>query len=200
MGMLTNRTQRHDSAEVSTPPSIAPAAPPAPATALQTPRARARRSPEKVVMMIVRVAGDRKAPATPCTGQRWSAMLAQLNVNPGQYGVLMALGEAGRLGQHRLAELIGVDPRNAVPIVDALAEQGLVIRQVDPSDRRRRMLELTASGRAVAGNLASVAAEIETDLLRPLAPGEQAALRRMLLALLDAAREPDPEANEVDSN
>jgi DNA-binding MarR family transcriptional regulator len=121
---------------------------------------------------------------------RWSAMLAQLNVSPGQYGALMALGEAGRLGQHRLAELIGVDPRNAVPIIDALAEQGLVSREIDPSDRRRRMLQLTARGRAVAGNLASVAAEIETDLLRPLAPGEQASLRRMLLALLDAAKQP----------
>jgi DNA-binding MarR family transcriptional regulator len=122
--------------------------------------------------------------------QRWSAMLAQLNVSPGQYGALMALGEAGRVGQHRLAELIGVDPRNAVPIIDALAEQGLVSRDVDPSDRRRRVLQLTATGRAVAGNLASVAAEIETDLLRPLAPDEQASLRRMLLAVLDAAREP----------
>jgi DNA-binding MarR family transcriptional regulator len=119
--------------------------------------------------------------------QRWNAMLAQLNVSPGQYGVLMALDEAGRLGQHRLAELIQVDPRNAVPIIDALAEQGLVSREVDPSDRRRRVLELTARGRAVAGNLASVAAEIETDLLRPLDPGEQASLRRMLLALLSQA-------------
>jgi MarR family transcriptional regulator, lower aerobic nicotinate degradation pathway regulator len=61
---------------------------------------------------------------------------------------------------------------------------------VDPSDRRRRVLQLTARGRAVAGNLASVSAEIETDLLRPLAPAEQASLRRMLLALLDAARQP----------
>ena len=122
--------------------------------------------------------------------QRWNAMLTQVNLSPGQYGVLMALDEAGRLGQQRLAELIGVDPRNAVPIIDALAEQGLVSREVDPSDRRRRVLELTDRGRAVAGNLASVAAEIETHLLRPLDPGEQASLRRMLLALLDAAREP----------
>jgi MarR family transcriptional regulator, temperature-dependent positive regulator of motility len=123
--------------------------------------------------------------------QRWSDMLAQLNVSRGQYGALMALHEAGRLGQHRLAELIGVDPRNAVPIVDSLAEQGLVSREVDPSDRRRRVLELTARGQTVAGNLASVAADIETDLLRPLDPGQQASLRRMLLALL-AARDPGP--------
>jgi DNA-binding MarR family transcriptional regulator len=78
-----------------------------------------------------------------------------------------------------------------VPIIDALAEQDLVSREVDPSDRRRRVLALTTRGRAVVANLASVAAEIETDLLRPLTPDEQASLRRMLLALLDAVREPE---------
>jgi DNA-binding MarR family transcriptional regulator len=121
--------------------------------------------------------------------QRWAAMLAQLKVSPSQYGVLMALGEAGPLGQQRLAELVGVDPRNAVPIIDALAEQGLVHREVDPVDRRRRVLDLTASGRKLVDDLASVGAEIERDLLSPLTPAEQAALRRMLLALLGAARE-----------
>jgi DNA-binding MarR family transcriptional regulator len=121
--------------------------------------------------------------------QRWAGMLAQLKVSPSQYGVLMALGEAGPLGQQRLAELVGVDPRNAVPLIDALAEQGLVRREVDPVDRRRRVLDLTAKGRGVVADLASVGAEIERDLLCPLTPAEQATLRRMLLALLDAARE-----------
>ncbi len=121
--------------------------------------------------------------------QRWAGMLAQLKVSPSQYGVLMALGEVGPLGQQRLAELVGVDPRNAVPIIDALAEQDLVRREVDPVDRRRRVLDLTAKGRRVVGDLASVGAEIERDLLSPLTPAEQATLRRMLLALLGAARE-----------
>jgi DNA-binding MarR family transcriptional regulator len=122
--------------------------------------------------------------------QRWAGMLAQLKVSPSQYGVLMALGEAGPLGQQRLAELVGVDPRNAVPLIDALAEQGLVRREVDLVDRRRRVLDLTAKGREVVADLASVGAEIERDLLSPLTPADQATLRRMLLALLDAAREP----------
>lgn len=121
--------------------------------------------------------------------QRWAAMLAQLKVSPSQYGVLMALGETGPLGQQHLAELVGVDPRNAVPIIDSLAEQGLVHREVDPVDRRRRVLDLTARGREVVGNLASVGAAIERDLLSPLTPAEQAMLRSMLLALLGAGRE-----------
>ena len=90
--------------------------------------------------------------------QRWAGMLAQLKVSPSQYGVLMALGEAGPLGQQHLAELVGVDPRNAVPIIDALAAQGLVHREVDPVDRRRRVLDLTAKGRGVVADLASVGA------------------------------------------
>jgi DNA-binding MarR family transcriptional regulator len=121
--------------------------------------------------------------------QRWAGMLADLKVSPSQYGVLMTLGEAGPLGQQCLAELVGVDPRNAVPIIDALAAQGLVRREVDPVDRRRRVLDLTAKGREVVGELASVGAEIERDLLSPLTPAEQATLRRMLLALLGAGRE-----------
>jgi len=121
--------------------------------------------------------------------QRWAGMLADLKVSPSQYGVLMALGETGPLGQQRLAELVGVDPRNAVPIIDALAEQGLVHREVDPVDRRRRVLDLTARGREVVGELASVGAEIERDLLSPLTPAEQATLRQMLRALLSADRE-----------
>ena len=121
--------------------------------------------------------------------QRWAGMLAQLKVSPSQYGVLMALGEAGPLGQQHLAELVGVDPRNAVSIIDSLAAQGLVRREVDPLDRRRRVLDLTAKGRGLVGDLASVGAEIERDLLSPLTPAEQATLRRMLLALLAEARE-----------
>ena len=121
--------------------------------------------------------------------QRWAGMLAQLKVSPSQYGVLMALGEAGPLGQQHLAELVGVDPRNAVPIIDGLAAHGLVHREVDPVDRRRRVLDLTARGREVVGELASVGAEIERDLLSPLTPAEQATLRHMLRALLSAGQE-----------
>ena len=54
---------------MSTPPRMEPAAPPAPATALQTPSALAIRAPENVVTMMVRVAGDRKAPPMPCTAR-----------------------------------------------------------------------------------------------------------------------------------
>ena len=118
--------------------------------------------------------------------QRWAAMLADFDVNPSQYKVLMTLSETGPVGQQRLAELIGVDPRNTVPLVESLVERGLIDREVDPADRRRRVLDLTGTGRGIVRELASVGTEIERDILRPLSPADQARLRDMMLAILDA--------------
>jgi DNA-binding MarR family transcriptional regulator len=117
--------------------------------------------------------------------QHWAAMIAEFDVSPSQYKVLMTLGEAGPLCQQRLAELIGVDPRNTVPIVESLVERGLIEREVDPADRRRRVLDLTRTGRGIVRDLASIGAEIERDILRPLPRADQARLRQMMLKILD---------------
>ena len=116
----------------------------------------------------------------------WADMLAQVHVSPSQFKVLRALGESGPLGQHQLADLIAIDPRNVVPLIDSLAERGLLAREVDPDDRRRRVLTLTARGQRLAADLGSIAVEIEKDFLSPLTTAEQQSLRQMLLSLLRA--------------
>ena len=118
--------------------------------------------------------------------QLWADMLAQRQVSPSQFKVLRALGESGPLCQHQLADLIAMDPRNAVPLIDSLAERGLLGRAVHPADRRRRVLTLTARGQQLAADLASIAAVIEEDFLSPLTGAEQLSLRQMLLSLLRA--------------
>jgi len=122
--------------------------------------------------------------------QHWAAMIADFDVSPSQYKVLMTLGEIGPICQQGLAEIIGVDPRNAGPIVESLVERGLLERAVDPADRRRRMLDLTQTGRTVCGDLAAVGTEIESDILRPLSPADQARLRQMMLVILDTPADP----------
>lgn len=119
--------------------------------------------------------------------QRWTAMITDFDVSPTQYKVLMTLGESGALCQQRLAELIDVDARNCVPIVESLVERGLIEREVDPVDRRRRLLDLSPAGRGVADELASVGGEIEREILRPLPRADQTRLRDMLTAMLDGA-------------
>jgi len=118
----------------------------------------------------------------------WTRMLAERELTPHHYGVLMALGELGRpCGQKRLSELIGVDPRNVVPIIDALVDRGLLVREVDPSDRRRRVLALIGPGHDMVRDLTETGAAIEARFLQALDPTDQKELHRILIALLPSA-------------
>jgi len=127
----------------------------------------------------------RSSPGDPSPCPAWVG--SQLTLRE-HYGVLMALGELGRpCGQKQLSELIGVDPRNVVPIIDALVDRGLLVREVDPSDRRRRVLALTGPGHDMVRDLTETGAAIEARFLQALDPTDQKELHRILIALLPSA-------------
>ena len=70
IGTLTHRTHSQPTYSVRTPPSSTPAAPPAPATAPQTPSALLRSEPSrKVVVTIESAAGERIAAPRPWTAR-----------------------------------------------------------------------------------------------------------------------------------
>lgn len=113
----------------------------------------------------------------------WIGMLRRHNLTPNQHAVLLALRERGPLGQQALSRLVAVDPRNVVPVLDRLADQQLIDRHVDPTDRRRRVIDLTGTGRSAADDLAKSAADIETDFLHGLTRPDRTELNRLLRAL-----------------
>jgi MarR family transcriptional regulator, lower aerobic nicotinate degradation pathway regulator len=127
------------------------------------------------------------AMAGAASRRRWVEGLARLNVTPSQFKVIMSLRQVDSLGQRQLAEQIAIDPRNCVPIIDALEEEGLVSRQIDGTDRRRRDIRLTRKGRQLATELELVNAEIEAKLMSPLSAKDRTALHRMLVIVLGAA-------------
>jgi DNA-binding MarR family transcriptional regulator len=121
--------------------------------------------------------------------QRWTATLAQTGVSPNQFLVLMALAETGPVCQQFLAGVIGIDPRNIVPILDSLEARGLLSRETDPADRRRRVIELTPVGQQIVAELSALGEQTERELLAPVPPADRESLRRMLRTVLDAARQ-----------
>jgi DNA-binding MarR family transcriptional regulator len=111
-------------------------------------------------------------------------------VSPNQFLVLMALAETGPVCQQFLAGVIGIDPRNIVPILDSVEARGLVSRETDPADRRRRLIELTRAGRRIVAELSTLGAQTERELLTPVPEADQESLRRILRTMLDASRQP----------
>jgi DNA-binding MarR family transcriptional regulator len=83
--------------------------------------------------------------------------------------------------------MVDIDPRNCVPIIDSLVEREMLSREIDSTDRRRRVLALTSSGRKLARKLSAVNGKVETDLLDRLSSEERMALRRILTQILAAA-------------
>jgi DNA-binding MarR family transcriptional regulator len=102
----------------------------------------------------------------------------------GRVKSLLWLAE-GPLSLSGLAEAVGVDAPYATLIVDSLEQRGLVERQPDPEDRRRKLVTLTPAGKdAVArvlriqrepppgfGNLSPAELDTLEELVRRLAGG-----------------------------
>ena len=97
------------------------------------------------------------------------------------------LGGDGRLTIFGIADRIAMDRGGTSRSVARLEKRGLVIRQDDPSDRRRSYVALTDEGWAIHDEIARFALAREERLLKNFSPGESARLRRYLSALLAEA-------------
>jgi DNA-binding MarR family transcriptional regulator len=78
-----------------------------------------------------------------------------------------------------LAEGLAADPPYATLIVDDLEERGLVQRMPHPEDRRAKLVQLTASGRAAAARADEILDEPPPEL-RDVPAADLAALLRVL--------------------
>lgn len=118
--------------------------------------------------------------------RRWARMLADHGLTPHHFGILMTLDHLGVAHQRRLSQLVGIDPRNAVPLLDLLQQRGLIERTGDPADRRRRAIALTPAGQKMLNELRQAADAVEADMLKDLDDHQQASLHRLLLTLFEA--------------
>lgn len=79
-------------------------------------------------------------------------MLADSGVNEQKWRVLRVLDESGPLDQSLLAERACLQLPSLTRILQAMQDQGLVTRAVDPGDRRRSIVTITDAGLAVIEN------------------------------------------------
>ena len=131
--------------------------------------------------------------------RRWREVLRGAGLTPVQHTMLLVLGVHSPLMQRDLGAAIKVAPRDLPTVVDRAVEQGLVERQLDPGDRRRRMIGLTRAGAATARRLALAADGVEDELLAGLNEGEQERLQSLLLRLewsLSEGEDPLPEPDQ----
>ncbi|MFI8997309.1 MarR family winged helix-turn-helix transcriptional regulator [Streptomyces sp. NPDC053542] len=90
-----------------------------------------------------------------------------------QFTVLCLLHTRGAMDQGTLGALANLDKSTAAPLLDRLRKRGLVDLAKDDSDRRRKLVRITDTGRDLATRLAPAVVSVSDQLLAPFTPEER---------------------------
>ncbi|MBI5274828.1 MAG: MarR family transcriptional regulator [Burkholderiales bacterium] len=114
---------------------------------------------------------------------------AAFDVTPVQFAILNALIDDPGEDQVTLARKVAFDAATFGSVIGRLEAKGLVRREADAADRRRKLLWITPEGASVAAAMKRAVRKAQARILRPLDAKEQQQLM-VLLDRLVAGHEP----------
>ena len=82
-----------------------------------------------------------------------ASLLAPLSLHPGQEALLLELAKSGPRIQAQLSDALGCEPPSVTLMARKLEASGHIRRTPSPSDKRASIVELTDSGKALAGQI-----------------------------------------------
>ena len=94
---------------------------------------------------------------------------AGLGLTPGEGRTLVYAARAGEVRQIELAERMGVEPMTLSGYLDRLEARGLIERKPDPTDRRAKLVALTAAAEGVLDQVRDVGTRMRADISRDIA-------------------------------
>ncbi|GAA1674338.1 MarR family transcriptional regulator [Glycomyces endophyticus] len=116
--------------------------------------------------------------------RRFKELSDNQGLTPSQASILSRLGKEGEASASDLAAAERVRPQAVVPTLTALEERDLVQRRPDPGDRRRQLIALTDSGRAMFEGAQQEGDEWLTNAIQErLTPAERRTLSEALTLL-----------------
>jgi DNA-binding MarR family transcriptional regulator len=116
------------------------------------------------------------------------ALLEPHGFHPREFGLMTVMAKRPGITQQDLAALARVDPSTMVALLDELEKRGIAERRVDPADRRRRAVYLTADGEEQMRVLQREARKAAKAFLEPLSEEERETLNALLRKLAGLTR------------
>jgi DNA-binding MarR family transcriptional regulator len=99
--------------------------------------------------------------------------------------VLAALDNDQQRTQLELSRVVCVDKTTLITVLDRLEQHKLIVRAVDPADRRVRIPRITPAGRRVYAKFAAARDVAEARALDGIAPEQRALLLSLLAQIAD---------------
>jgi DNA-binding MarR family transcriptional regulator len=122
--------------------------------------------------------------------RRSSEELLGMRLKP--YMALGYMGDHPGATQQELESALFMDANSVVLILNELEAAQFSIRRRDPLDRRRHIVEITASGRHALDKANKARESLEDEVLAPLSPEERATLLSLVRRVLDGLLQPVP--------
>ena len=103
-------------------------------------------------------------------------------------GYLQSRG--GTVTQQEIGDVLCLDANSVVLLLHELEDASYVVRERDPSDRRRHIISVTGAGEAAFARGEEGREGIEDQLLAALSPEERAQLRDLIAKALEGVGAP----------
>lgn len=126
--------------------------------------------------------------AARALARRFDEALRPVGLTNGQFSLLMSLNRPEPAGMASVANLLAMDRTTLTAALKPLERRALLTIARDPTDRRSRLLRLTAQGRALLGRAVPIwektHRQVDAQLARnPSESGDADRLRQSLIAL-----------------
>jgi DNA-binding MarR family transcriptional regulator len=105
---------------------------------------------------------------------------ATFDITPVQFAMLNALVDEPGEDQITLAGKVAFDAATSGAVIARLEAKGLLQRDADPKDKRRKLLTATAEGEKVVVAMKAAVADVQHQIMQPLSAKEAEQLTSLL--------------------
>ncbi|MEM7404817.1 MAG: MarR family transcriptional regulator [Pseudomonadota bacterium] len=124
---------------------------------------------------------------------RWclDKRLGRTGLTQARWTTLLHLSRGGEgMTQRELADFLVIEAATLSPLLDSLAERGLVERRPDPTDRRRNTVHLTAAAEPALDEIESIADALRAELTAGIAGDDLRTCIRVLATIRERLADP----------
>ena len=109
---------------------------------------------------------------------------AAFDITAVQFAMLNALIEEPGTDQITLAGKVAFDAATSGAVIARLEAKGLLRRDADPKDKRRKLLTATEEGEKIVVAMKAAVADVQVDIMQPLTKLEARQLTTLLAKLV----------------
>jgi DNA-binding MarR family transcriptional regulator len=109
----------------------------------------------------------------------------EVGLLPSEIHCVEAINSGENISGHLLSERMGLSPSRGSRVIDGLIDKGLLIRNVDPEDRRYNAISLTKKGETVRDNVENAKKICEQKITSRMNKNQIDLLKKGLKSIID---------------